>query len=119
MYPVYRLRSIPSAGTIFSINWLAQVSYRSCTVVAQRFSFFHGISRSPRHLFYVAIPLRDHVSGRAEERKATGRGRKRTKARLRRSHVRGECRDFERGTESAWTIFAPGQQSWVGGSHWT
>jgi hypothetical protein len=30
-------------------------------VVAQRFNFFHSVSRSLRHLFYVAVPLRDQV----------------------------------------------------------
>ena len=44
--------SIHPAGTII-LNRLAGSSVpRGCTVVAQRFSFFHGISRDLGHLFH-------------------------------------------------------------------
>src|ERR1700730_12432612 len=64
--------SIHPAGTII-LNRLAGSSVpRGCTVVAQRFSFFHGISRDLRALvsFHVVLVCRDHIHGGTGKRKA-------------------------------------------------
>jgi hypothetical protein len=44
--------SIPPAGTIILNRLAGSIVPRGCTVVAQRFSFFHGISRGLGHLFH-------------------------------------------------------------------
>jgi hypothetical protein len=49
-------------------------------VVAQRFSFFHGISRSLRHLFYVAdrfVTTSGGVPGSVKRQRAAVKERKR------------------------------------------